>query len=81
MSTCSITGDIQIQKLGVENGAKFDGNCQILSKDEFNKIAAEFQDKLNRECPPVVIDDKKQNKVKVDFTAAAENNNASNKAV
>ena len=72
MATSCINSDIQIVKLSVENGAKFDGTCQIISKDEFNKMAADFQDKLNKECPPAtsaaVDEEKKIGKVKVDFS-------------
>lgn len=71
LSSCSVQGNIQIVKLSVENGAKFDGNCQIISKEEFNKMTADFADRLNKECPPTVIDtEKKSNKVKVDFAVA-----------
>lgn len=71
MSTCSLNGSLSVVRLSVENGAKFDGTCQILSKDEYNKLATDFQNTINKECPPTSVDnDKKGNKVKVDFAVS-----------
>lgn len=62
MNTCYYKGLIQITKLGVENGAKLDGSCKIICKEEFDKLSAEFAANLNKEAPVTEIDiEKKSN--------------------
>lgn len=38
--TCSVTGDLHIQRLVVELGAHFDGSCSMLKDGDFDKFAA-----------------------------------------
>jgi len=43
MNPCNLKGNIQSQKLSVENGAKFNGECRIINQDEFGKLSGEFE--------------------------------------
>ncbi|MCQ2119793.1 MAG: polymer-forming cytoskeletal protein [Bacteroidales bacterium] len=36
--TCVMTGDLHIRRLSVELDAKFDGNCKMITEDEFNQL-------------------------------------------
>ena len=36
---CVVDGDLNIRRLVVELGAKFDGNCKMLSDGDFDKLA------------------------------------------
>lgn len=36
---CVVEGDLHIKRLVVELGARFDGNCKMLSEGDFEKIA------------------------------------------
>jgi len=71
MSTCDFKGTIKVQRFSVENGAKFDGNCQIITKDEFSKISTDALESVNKEYPTISLDKKesKGDKVKVDFSS------------
>ena len=37
--SCVVDGDLNIRRLVVELGAKFDGNCKMLSDGDFDKLA------------------------------------------
>lgn len=39
--TANFTGSLKTDKLSVEVGAKFNGTCNIIQKDEFNKVKSE----------------------------------------
>ncbi|MBQ0024407.1 MAG: polymer-forming cytoskeletal protein [Bacteroidales bacterium] len=49
MSTSRFKGVIKINRLGVENGAQFDGNCQLLKADEFQTIFEEYEKRAEKE--------------------------------
>ena len=69
-SSCAYKGAIKVQRFSVECGARFDGTSQIISKDEYAKIATQMADQCNKEFPPMMSDDKKKgDKVNVNFTA------------
>jgi len=55
MQTCDFTGTIKVQRFSVESGAKFEGNCQIFTKDDYQKLVTEALDKINKEYPPVPL--------------------------
>lgn len=74
MSTAIYSGDIKVHRLCVEDGSKFEGCCQMISKDEFTKFSGEFNDKVAKQYPPVSADveKKKGEKVKVEFSTDAQ---------
>ena len=37
--TCSVNGDLHVQRLGVELGAHFDGTCKMLKEGEFEHVS------------------------------------------
>ena len=37
--TCSVKGDLHVQRLVVELGAHFDGSCKMLSEGEFEQVS------------------------------------------
>ena len=37
--TCSVTGDLHVQRLVVELGAHFDGTCKMLKEGEFEHVS------------------------------------------
>lgn len=39
MEGCSVNGNLQIRRLSVELGSTFNGNCQMISEAEFDKVA------------------------------------------
>ena len=39
MQGCSVNGNLQIRRLSVELGSTFNGNCQMISEAEFDKVA------------------------------------------
>lgn len=47
---CTINGDLHIKRLEVELGARFDGNCKMISDGEFDAVSgkpsAEKKDKI-----------------------------------
>lgn len=51
MSTSKFTGEVNIGKLGVENGAKFDGTCRIIAREEYEKTVAEYSARVEKESP------------------------------
>lgn len=69
MNTCHLAGIIKINKFSVENGAKFDGQCQNLSKEGFAKVYAEFESKLNKENPAAELELEKKAKEQSSFAA------------
>lgn len=38
-SGCTVDGDLHIKRLQVELGARFNGNCRMITEAEFDKIA------------------------------------------
>jgi len=46
-STCVVKGDIKCQKLCIENGAVFEGNCHILAPEEFQALQESFKKNLS----------------------------------
>ena len=38
---CSVDGDLHIKRLQVELDAKFNGNCSMITEDDFEKITCE----------------------------------------
>lgn len=71
MSTCNLRGLIRIQKLCVENGAHFEGNCQIISREEYDNLASEFQTALDQKFPRVMLASEKAAAEKAAAAAAA----------
>ena len=55
MNTCNLRGLIRIQKLCVENGAHFEGNCQIISREEYDGLASDYQAALDQKFPRVLL--------------------------
>lgn len=51
MSTSRFSGEVSINKLGVENGSKFDGACKIISREDYEKIATEYITRIEKENP------------------------------
>ncbi len=45
-STGRLRGDIRSGVLGVENGATFEGNCSIITEEEFSAAAEELRRRL-----------------------------------
>ena len=41
-STASFTGNLRTNKICIEMGAAFSGNCKIITEEEFASIAAEY---------------------------------------
>ena len=37
--TCSVNGDLHVQRLVVELGAHFDGTCKMLKEGEFEHVS------------------------------------------
>ena len=38
--TCVVEGDLHIRRLQVELDAKFNGNCKMISEEEFNQLTS-----------------------------------------
>lgn len=45
-STCVLKGDISSNKLCIENGATFEGNCRIIDTGQFETLRKEFKKNL-----------------------------------
>lgn len=76
MNTAVFNGDLKVQRLCVEDGAKFDGKCNIISKENYTKLFSEFQDKANKEFPQTAtLSERKAKgeKIKVEFSSDAQN--------
>lgn len=71
MSSAVYKGEVKVNRLCVEDGAQFQGSCQMISKEDFAKLSHEFNEKASKQYPPISvdIDDEKSEQVKVEFTA------------
>lgn len=59
MSTSRVRALIRINKLGVENGAAFDGTCRIVTREEFSAIVSEYEAKVEKEHPVAHLESEK----------------------
>ena len=60
MGSCYFSGVIKINKFVVENGAKFDGSSQYISKETFDQLYKETEAKINKEVPAVELEIEKK---------------------
>jgi len=44
--TCVVNGDLHIRRLAVELDAKFEGNCRMITEEEFNQLTSGDQPKM-----------------------------------
>ena len=63
MGTCYLSGVISINKFCVENGARFEGTCRVLTKDEYAKLFNESETKFNKENPAIELEIEKKRKM------------------
>lgn len=50
-SSCVVNGDLHVKRLQVELDAKFNGNCRMISEDEFAKLTGRRQEAPSRQDP------------------------------
>lgn len=55
MRSCNVNGLIKLGKLGVENGAKFEGTCTVITSDDFAGIVKQYEAKIDSECPETIV--------------------------
>ena len=47
--TCVVEGDLHIRRLQVELDAKFNGNCKMITEEEFNRRMTEYKSTLAKQ--------------------------------
>lgn len=52
---CVIDCDLHVKRLVVELGARFNGNCKMLSDEDFDKVSSEIMNSKSSVIKPVLV--------------------------